>query len=148
VPKEPSFPASVDVACPGEDVRAIRVSTTIWGGSDIPRVPTLHATDGVRGVISNAEIRRTDEPARADPLSNGVGIESNDAAANRGPLKLPALPTVANDNCEELEGVLGTEVKAVEDGGVVVHVSSSMGGRLPRALACLDPTRKQVRTQA
>jgi hypothetical protein len=34
-----------------------------------------------------------------------------------------------NDNCDELEGVLGTEVNAVEDGGVVARISSSMDGR-------------------
>jgi hypothetical protein len=67
---------------------------------------------------------------------------SNNAAANRGPPKLPALPTVTNDNCDELEGVLGTEVNTVEDGGVVAHVSSLMDSRLPRALAHLDPVRK------
>jgi hypothetical protein len=122
----------------------IRVSTTILGGSEIPRVATPRAIEGVSGTMSKVERRPTDEPTRAGPPRNGVGVGvvSNDAAANRGPPKLPALPTVTNDNCDELEGVLGTEVNAVEDGGVVARVSSSMDGRLPRALARLDPVRK------
>jgi hypothetical protein len=98
--------------------------------------------------MSNVERRLTDEPMRVGPPHNGVGVVSNDAAANCGPPKLPALPMVVNDNCKELEGVLGTEVKAVEDGGVVAHVSSSMGRRLPCPLVRLDPRRKQVRTYA
>jgi hypothetical protein len=120
----------------------ISVSTTIRGGSDIPHVLTLRAVEGLSSVISNAERRPTEEPTRAGPPHNGVGVVSNDAVANRGPPKLPVLLTLANDSCEELEGVLGTEVNTVEDRGVVVRVSSSMDGRLPRALARLDPVRE------
>jgi hypothetical protein len=108
---------------------------TICGGSEIPREVTLLADDGVRGVISNAEMRRTDEPTRADPLACGVGVVSNDAVSNRGPPKVPVLPTLANDVCEELEGVAGTDENAAEvEGGVMSRNSSSMGGRLPRTL--------------
>jgi hypothetical protein len=71
-----------------------------------------------------------------------VGVVLNVAAANHGPLKLPALPTLANDICEELEGVLGTDMNTMEHGGVAGHVSLSMGGRLPQALAHLAPARK------
>jgi hypothetical protein len=103
----------------------MRVSTTIRGGSKIPHAATPRGIEGVSGVMSNAERWPTDEPTRAGLLRNGVGVVSNDAAANHGPPKLPALPTVTNNNCDKLEGVLvlGTEVNAVEDGGVLWRAS-------------------------
>jgi hypothetical protein len=65
----------------------------------------------------------------------GVGVVSNDAATNRGPLRIPVLPRLANDVCEAFEGMVGTDVNTTEDmGGVMSRDSSSMGGRLLRGL--------------
>jgi hypothetical protein len=85
--------------------------------------------------MSSAEKRPTDGPAKRDPPACGVGVVSNDAAANRGPPRIPVLPRLANDVCEEFEGVVGTDVNVTEDvGGVMSRDSSSMGGRLLRGL--------------
>ncbi|KAJ7734700.1 hypothetical protein B0H14DRAFT_3517104 [Mycena olivaceomarginata] len=81
--KEPALPSSTEAARPGEDARAVYVSITICRGSDIPRVPTLRTVDGTSGVMSSAEKRLTDEPTKMDPPACGVGVVSNDAAANR-----------------------------------------------------------------
>ncbi|KAJ7867179.1 hypothetical protein B0H14DRAFT_3441871 [Mycena olivaceomarginata] len=118
-PNEPALPASTEAARPGDNIL---------------RVPALCTTDGTRGVMSSTEKRPADEPRGRTHRFAEWALYQTIAAANRGPPKVP-IPTLANNVCEEFEGVVGADVNTVEDGVVGVRASSSMGGRLPRPLA-------------